>query len=58
MGWASCYTTRMESTTHIEETPRTPMVINLATRNANPDEEREYAEGPDEDTYWDWYWGQ
>ncbi len=53
-----CYHTRMESTTNIEETARTPMVINLATRNANPDEEREFAEGPDEDTYWDWYWGQ
>ncbi len=53
-----CYTTRMESTTHIEETTRPAMVINLATRNANPDEEREYAEAPEEDTYWDWYWGQ
>ena len=42
-----CYNTRMESTTNIEETTRTPMVINLATRNANPDEEREFAEGPD-----------
>ena len=48
----------MEDTTYNEETSRPAMVIRLATRNANPDEEREFAEGPEEDTYWDWYWGQ
>lgn len=42
---------------NIEETPR-PVEIRLAKRNANPDEEREDAEAPDGDTYWDWYWGQ
>ncbi len=48
----------MDSTTHIEETTRPAMVIGLAKGNANPDEEREYAEAPEEDDYWDWYWGQ
>jgi hypothetical protein len=50
----------MDSITYIEslfETIR-PVEIRLAQRNANPDEEREYAEAPEEDTYWDWYWGQ
>ena len=63
--WPLCYTTRMESTTHIEETTR-PVEIRLAQRpkNIGPDapwiteEGVEYAEAPDEDTYWDWYWGQ
>jgi hypothetical protein len=55
----------MESTTHIEETTR-PVEVRLAQRpkNLGPDaawiteEGVEYAEAPDEDTYWDWYWGQ
>jgi len=65
MGWALCYNIRMESTTHIEETTR-PVEVRLAQRpkNIGPDapwiteEGVEYAEAPDEDTYWDWYWGQ
>jgi hypothetical protein len=28
------------------------MIVNLATRNANPDEEREYAEEPGEDGFY------
>jgi hypothetical protein len=36
----------MDSTTNNEETTRPAMIINLATRNANPDEEHEYAEEP------------
>jgi hypothetical protein len=46
----------MESTTNIEETPRTPMVINLATRNANPDEEPEMCEQPGDEGAWENYW--
>ena len=42
------------STTHNnEETPRPAMVINLAKRNANPDEEREYCEDPGEEGAWE-----
>jgi hypothetical protein len=56
----------MESTTHIEETTRPAVEVRLAQRpkNIGPDaawiteEGVEYAEAPDEDTYWDWYWGQ
>ena len=44
-----CYTTRMSTTHNNEETPRPAMIINLAKRNANPDEEREYCEEPGEE---------
>jgi hypothetical protein len=55
------------STTHNnEETTRPAVEVRLAQRpkNLGPDaawiteEGVEYAERPDEDTYWDWYWGQ
>ena len=36
------------------ETPRPAMIINLAKRNANPDEERELAEEPGEDGFNRW----
>jgi len=36
------------------ETPRPAMIINLATRNANPDEERELAEEPGEHGFNRW----
>lgn len=41
------------STTHNnEETTRPAMIINLAKRNANPEEEREYCEEPGEEGEW------
>jgi len=65
MGWALCYNMRMDISTTNEETTR-PVEIRLAKRpkNIGPDapwiteEGVEYAEAPDFDTYWDWYWGQ
>ena len=48
-----CYHTRMAYSTTNEETLRPAMVINLAKRNANPDEEREYCEEPGEEGEWD-----
>ena len=45
-----CYHVGMCTTCNNEETPRPAMIINLATRNANPDEEREYAEEPGDDS--------
>jgi hypothetical protein len=56
---------RMDISTTNEETTR-PVEIRLAKRpkNIGPDapwiteEGVEYAEAPDFDTYWDWYWGQ
>ena len=36
------------------ETTRPAMIINLAKRNANPDEEREYAEEPGEHGFDNW----
>ena len=61
-----CYTTRMANSTTNEETTRPAVEVRLAQRpkNLGPDaawiteEGVEYAERPDEDTYWDWYWGQ
>ena len=44
-----CYTTRMLNSTTNEETTRPAMIVNLAKRNANPDEEREYCEEPGEE---------
>jgi hypothetical protein len=54
------------STTHNNEETTRPVEVRLAQRpkNLGPDapwiteEGVEYAEAPDEDTYWDWYWGQ
>jgi hypothetical protein len=43
----------MPESTPNEETPRTPMIVNLATNNANPDEEPEYCERPDSDGFAD-----
>ena len=34
------------------ETTRPAMIVNLAKRNANPDEEREYCEDPGEDGFY------
>ena len=48
-----CYTTRMLNSTTNEETPRPAMIINLAKRNANPDEEPELCEEPGEEVEWD-----
>ena len=66
MGWALCYNMRMDISTTNEETTRPAVEVRLAKRpkNIGPDapwiteEGVEYAEAPDEDTYWDWYWGQ
>jgi hypothetical protein len=60
------YHTGMCATCNNEETPRPAVEVRLAQRpkNLGPDaawiteEGVEYAESPDEDTYWDWYWGQ
>jgi len=56
----------MANSTTNEETTRPAVEVRLAQRpkNLGPDaawiteEGVEYAERPDEDTYWDWYWGQ
>lgn len=45
-----CYHVGMCTTCNNEETTRPAMIINLAKRNANPDEEREYAEEPGDDS--------
>ena len=50
MSGRAWYHTRMANSTTNEETTRPAMIINLATRNANPDEEREYAEEPGDDS--------
>ena len=66
MGAAPWYHACMSTTQNIEETTRPAVEVRLAQRpkNLGPDaawiteEGVEYAERPDEDTYWDWYWGQ